>query len=165
MDEKDETPFRRNRRQWFTAEQKWALLLEYDQCLERGAKSAFCRRVGIDPVTPREWMNQREDGRLLDPATVEAMDDPKHRRQRRLSWDERQELEKLRRDNQSLGRKLEQSEAAVDVLGKAAALLEALAKSAENSEEPIAPPPTPGRPAWLSDPDTSKLPWIPPKNS
>ena len=159
---KDElqVPFRATRQQWFTAEQKWALLLEYDQCLERGSKSAFCRRVGIHTVTPREWLRQRAEGRLVDPATVEDMKKP----QRRLGWDERQELERLRRDNKSLERQLEQSEAAVDVLGKAAALLEALAKSAE-PRGATTQPHQPGRPAWLSDPDTSSLPSIPPKNS
>lgn len=158
MKDEQQVPFRASRQQWFTAEQKWALLVEYDQCLDRGSKSAFCRRVGINTVTPREWLRQRADGRLIDPATVEDMKKP----QRHLGWDERQELERLRRDNQSLERQLEQSEAAVDVLGKAAALLEALAKSAEPQQ-----PKThlPGRPAWLSDPDTSKLPSIPPKNS
>lgn len=160
MEEQCEVPFRVNRRQWFTAEQKWLLLLEYDQCLARGSKSAFCRRVGIDPVTPVEWLRQRADGRLVDPATVDDMKKP----QKRLGWDERQELEQLRRRNTSLERQLEQSEAAVDVLGKAAALLEALAKSAEISEQEESPV-RPGMPAWLSDPDTSALPSIPRKNS
>ena len=97
----------------------------------------------------------------LDPATVEDM----KKSQRHLGWEERQELERLRRDNKSLERQLEQSEAAVDVLGKAAALLEALAKSAEPQESSTPPPHRPGRPAWLNDPDTSRLPSIPPRNS
>ncbi len=160
MDGQQEVPFRTSRQKWFTAEQKWALLLEYDQCLDRGSKSAFCRRVGIWKGTPLEWLRQRADGRLVDPATVENMTKPRGR----PSWDERQELERLRRENESLQRRLEQSEAAADVLGKAAALLEALSKSAEN-EQPRQSPPLPGRPGWLSDPDTSRLPSIPPKNS
>ncbi len=164
MAEQREVPFRATRETHFTEEQKWLLLVEYDQCLERGSKSAFCRRVGIDPVTPGQWLRQRADGRLVDPATVEDMKDEKHREKRRLDWDERSELEQLRRRNTSLEIKLEQSEAAVDVLGKAAALLEALAKSA-NNEPPTDPPTRPGRPGWLSDPDTSRLPSIPRKNS
>lgn len=159
-----EVPFRNSRGTHFTQEQKWLLLLEYDQCLERGSKSAFCRRVGIWAGTAREWLRQRADGRLVAPDTVEDMKDEKRLEQRRLGWDERQELEQLRRRNASLERRLEQSEAAVDVLGKAAALLEALAKSAEN-QELEEPPIQPGMPAWLSDPDTSKLPLIPRKNS
>lgn len=156
-----EVPFRVTRGQNFTAEQKWVLLLEYDQCLDRGSKSAFCRRIGLNPSTPREWLRLRSTGELRDPATVEDMKKP----QRHLGWEERQELERLRRDNTLLERQLEQSEAAVDVLGKAAALLEALAKSAEPQEIMTSPPQRPGRPAWLSDPDTSKLPPIPLKNS
>lgn len=159
MKDEQEVPFRDSRRSWFTQEQKWALLLEYDKCLDRGAKSAFCRRVGISHVTPREWARQRADGRLVDPATVESVKQP----QRRLDRDERHELERLRRQNASLQRQLEQSEAAVEVLGKAAALLEALAKSATAEEAPAEP--QPGRPQWLSDPDTSTLPQIPPKSS
>lgn len=160
MDQERGVPFRATRGTHFTQEQKWLLLVEYDQCLERGSKSAFCRRVGIDPVTPRQWMRQRADGRLVDPATVVTMTKPVGR----PSWDERQELERLRRRNAFLERRLEQSEAAVDVLGKAAALLEALAKSAE-TEQSSQPPPVPGRPGWLNDPDISRLPSIPPKNS
>lgn len=160
MKDEQQVPFRASRRKWFTAEQKWALLLEYDQCLDRGSKSAFCRRIGIDPVTPREWLRQRADGQLVEPANVVDVTKPRGR----PGWDERQELERLRRENELLQRRLEQSEAAADVLGKAAALLEALAKSAE-TEQPRQPPPLPGRPGWLSDPDTCRLPSIPPKNS
>jgi len=164
MDEQRVVPFRATRGTHFTEEQKWLLLVEYDKCLERGSKSAFCRRVGIDPVTPRQWVAQRADGRLMDPATVEDMKDDKQREKLRLNWDERRELDQLRRRNTSLEQKLEQSEAAVDVLGKAAALLEALAKSA-NNETSTTQTQQPGRPGWLSDPDTSKLPLIPRKNS
>ena len=61
-------------------------------------------------------------------------------------------------------RELEQSRTAADILGKAAALLEGLAKGAEQAtvEEP---PLEPGRPEWLSGPDTSRLPSIPPRPS
>lgn len=158
-DQEQEVPFRATRQSRFTPEQKWALLLEYDKCLDRGSKSAFCRRVGIHKATAWEWARQRAEGRLVDPATVEKVTKPRGR----LDWDERQELERLRRQNQSLKQQLDQSEAAVDVLGKAAALLEALVKSA-TPQEP-APDPLPGRPAWLNDPDTSRLPSIPPRNS
>lgn len=163
-DVEQRVPFRSSRRSWFTAEQKWALLLEYDQCLDRGAKSAFCRRVGIATRTPGEWLRLRAEGRLVDPVSVEAVDENPGQRRRRLDWQERQEFERLRAENQSLQIKLDQSEAAVEVLGKASALLEALAKSAA-PQETASPPPPPGRPEWLSDPDTSRLPVIPPPNS
>ena len=161
MESEVEVPFRNSRQESFTAEQKWALLLEYDKCLERGSKSAFCRRVGIDRVTPGVWLRQRASGILKDPATVEAMAKPK-KRPGALSFEERQELEALRRDNEKLKQRLVQEEAAVEILGKAAALLESLAKSA-----PVGPTPepTPGRPEWLQDPDTSRLPQIPSKPS
>ncbi|OYX50416.1 MAG: hypothetical protein B7Y93_09450 [Micrococcales bacterium 32-70-13] len=157
-------PFRPSKRHHFTAAQKWALLLEWDQCLDRGAKTAFCRRIGVWTGTPWEWARQRADGRLQDPATVESMSEEPKGYTPRLNFEERQELARLRREKQRLERELEQSQAAVDILGKAAALLESLAKSAEQPPT-TEPEPTPGRPAWLQGPDTSQLPPIPPRPS
>lgn len=160
MNELAEVPFRPSRQHHFTSAQKWALLLEWDQCLDRGSKAEFCRRIGVWNGTPLEWSRQRADGRLQDPATVGSMNkDPK--KDSRLSAEERRELQQLRRENQRLERELEQSQAAVDILGKAAALLESLAKSADQ----LPPEPKPGRPAWLQGPDTSQLPPIPPRPS
>lgn len=165
MEEKIEeaVPFRASRRHWFTPAQKWALLQEWDQCLDWGAKAAFCRRIGVWSGTPAEWVRQRADGRLQDPATVEDMNKQKPKSASRLNYQERQELQRLRRENQRLERELEQSESVVEILGKAAALLESLAKSAEPTVPE--PEPQPGRPAWLQGPDTSKLPSIPPESS
>lgn len=157
----DEVPFRPSRQSWFTDEQRWALLQEYDQCVERGAKSAFLRRVAVTPYSMRKWARWRDEGRLMDPATK-----PSTTRLGRntLNSDERQELVRLRRDNDRLKRELEQSQTAVELLGKAAALLEGLAKSAKPEQEQE-PEPSPGMPAWLSDPDTSRLPQIPSRPS
>lgn len=153
-------PFRPTKQARFTAAQKWALLLEYDKCFDRGTKAEFCRRIGVWSGTPLVWLRARAEGRLRDPATVEPMNKP-----RRLTATERQELERLRRENELLKNRLDQSESAVEVLGKAAALLEALAKSAHHSTQEPLPDPQPGRPDWLQGPDTSKLPQIPPWSS
>lgn len=155
----DEVPFRPSRHAAFTDEQRWALLLEHDQCLERGAKAAFLRRVGVTPFSIKKWSMWRDAGRLVDPATKEPTTVARHV----LKYDERVELERLRRENQRLQQELEQSQSAVELLGKAAALLEGLAKSAgPNQEEP---PPRAGMPDWLRDPDTSRLPPIPSRPS
>lgn len=156
----ESVPFRQSRNQNFTNAQKWALLEEWDQCLERGAKAAFCRRIGVWRGTPDEWARQRADGRLRAPVSVESMTENSDSR-RAASWDEREELRRLRSENERLKNKLEQSEAAVEILGKAAALLESMAKGAELSD-PVAEP-RPGRPAWLDGEDGSGLPSIPPR--
>ena len=87
------------------------------------------------------------------------MKDKRNQAARRLGWDEREELKRLRVENQRLQNKLEQSEAAVEILGKAAALLESMAKGAQLSE-PV-PEPRPGMPQWLRNDDGSSLPQIP----
>lgn len=158
----EKPPFRESRGQHFTDAQKWALLQEWDQCFEWGSKSAFCRRVGVWSGTPTEWARQRADGRLKPPVSVEVMDnDKKKEAARRLPWEEREELKRLRAENQRLHTKLQQSEAAVEILGKAAALLDSMAKGAELTD-PV-PEPIPGMPAWLRNDDGSSLPQIPPR--
>ncbi|MNL83375.1 hypothetical protein D3C87_2110070 [compost metagenome] len=57
-------------------------------------------------------------------------------------------MKRLRRENEKLKAKLEKSEAAVDILGKASALLEALARSA-TATDPHLEEKEPGRPQWL----------------
>lgn len=161
MAEQDQRPpFRTSRNQNFTDAQKWALLEEWDQCLERGSKAAFCRRIGVWSGTPYQWARQRADGRLKPPVSVESMEKDKSAKWRRLPWEEREELKRLRAENQRLQNRLEQSEAAVEILGKAAALLDSMAKGAELSD-PV-PEPRPGMPAWLRNDDGSSLPPIPP---
>ena len=160
----EQVPFRPSRRHRFTDAQKWALLQEWDQCLDRGAKAEFCRRVGIWSGTPREWARQRADGRLQDPATVEAMNEKPKAHTPRLNYEERQELARLRKENERLAGRLQQSQDAVEILGKAAALLESLAKGADQPSIPE-PEPKPGRPAWMQHPDTARLPPIPPAHS
>lgn len=163
MEFETEVPFRSSRSEKFTAEQKWALLLEYDKCLDRGSKAAFCRRVGIWTGTPRQWARDRAEGTLKDPASLENVKMSKKSADRALAFEERQELESLRTQNRKLNDRLIQEQAAVEILGKAAALLESLTRSAEQTQPE--PEPMPGRPEWLQGPDTSRLPQIPSKHS
>jgi hypothetical protein len=62
-----EIPARASKLHSYSKEQRWALLLEHDKCLDRGAKAAFYRAVGIHSSTIRTWMMARESGRLLPP--------------------------------------------------------------------------------------------------
>ena len=65
---------------------------------------------------------------------------------------DRDELKRLRTENERLKKKLEKSEAAVEILEKAAALLDAMARSAA-ATDPHLDEPEPGRPEWLKKPD------------
>ncbi|WP_035750416.1 hypothetical protein [Arthrobacter sp. 35W] len=142
-----EIPQRPSRNHSFSKEQKWSLLLEYDKCLDRGAKAAFCRTVGLTAGTMRDWAIAREQGRLMPPGTAGKSTKPEM-----SGWmnnRDRDELNRLRRENETLRAKLEKSEAAVDILGKASALLDALARSA-TATDPHLEGPVPGRPDWLA---------------
>jgi transposase len=140
-----DVPVRASRRQHFTAAQRWELLIEFDKCTDRGAKAAFFARVQVDPTTVYDWMRARADGRLVAPAVQPV------RGRKQMSSEERAELARLRAENEALRDKLATSEEAVEILGKASALLEAAAKSARNRTRtpPPAPEPEAGWPQWL----------------
>lgn len=141
-----EVPQRPSRNHRFSRAQKWQLLLEYDKCLDRGAKAAFCRAVGVQPRTMRDWATARERGGMVPPPEVGSPQ--KADGKRWMNGRDRDELNRLRKENEKLKAKLEKSEAAVDILGKASALLEALARSA-TATDPHLDEKEPGRPKWL----------------
>ncbi|NKX56960.1 hypothetical protein HGG74_21100 [Arthrobacter sp. E918] len=148
-----ELPVRPSRQHRFTAEERWALLQEYDKCIDQGSKAAFCRTVGINARTARDWARAREAGLLKPPGS--AGRSAAYVKGGLMDKRDRAELERLRRENAALRKKLEQSEAAVDVLGKASALLESLARSAQAAQEPEVPEEeTRGLPDWLQKPGT-----------
>jgi hypothetical protein len=134
-------PSRVSNRSHFTLAQKHAILDEYDKCLERGSRIAFCRAVGIGDNTIRLWARQREAGELRSKAAPGSED-------QRLNAGDKQQLKRVLKENEILKAKLARSEAAVDILGKASALLDAMAKSAA-ATDPKLPEPEPGRPEWL----------------
>jgi transposase len=120
--------------------------------LGSGSKAGFCRRVQVHSSTFRDWLAARDEGRLVPSVTPSG---PKER----SAWmnaRERVELKRLKTENERLKKKLEKSEAAVEILGKAAALLDAMARSAA-ATDPHLEEQKPGRPEWLkkSDDETS----------
>ncbi|WP_298592245.1 hypothetical protein, partial [uncultured Kocuria sp.] len=142
-----DVPVRVSRRQHFSAAQRWELLIEFDKCTGRGAKAAFFAHVGVNPKTVSAWARARAEGRLVDPGLVVQP----VRGRKEMSAEERAELARLRAENQVLQGKLAASQEAVEILGKASALLEAAAKSARartRAPEP-APEPETGWPQWL----------------
>jgi len=128
-----ELPQRLNSKQHFTPTQRIAILAEWEKHAvtgaEIGAKSAFCRRVGIDTKTLSRWVIDKRNGLLVET----------DRRQYRyvLTKQERIEFLRLQKENAILKAQLEQSESAVEVLGKASELLSALAKSSQIRTPPL----------------------------
>lgn len=130
----------------FTVRERLAIVAEYEACLEPGEKSALCRRLGVNPSTVARWVRQKRDGLLVDAPGKQNSHMMKHR--------DRVEYERLKRENEALKAKLAQTEGAVEVLGKASALLEALARSATPpapSQEQQIPPAFVRRPGASSE--------------
>lgn len=112
-------PAAKPRRRTFTAEKKLALVAEYDAA-DREGKGALLRREAIYTSHISEWRKQRERGSLSGPLP----------RQRKSA--EQVELERLRKRNEKLEAELAKTQLALDITGKAHALLELLSESADN---------------------------------
>ena len=113
----------RPRRRRFSPEYKLAILAEYDRLTEPGDKGALLRREGLYTSHIVEWRRAREAGVLAGLAA-------QGRRPRRTS--EQVELERVRRRNQRLEAELARTRAALEIVGKAHALLEPLSESADS---------------------------------
>ena len=105
----------RPQRRSFTPEYKAAIVDEYD-ALERGSpeRGALLRREGLYTSHISEWRRQRDAGGLAGLA-------PPPRRPGKSA--EQRELERLRRPNAQLEGELERTKLALDITGKAHALL------------------------------------------
>ncbi len=112
----------RPRRRAFTAEYKAAILAEYDGLAEPGARGALLRREGLYSSHLTEWRRARDAGALagLTPAQRAAKRSP-----------EQAEIERLRSRAERAEAELAKTKAALEVVGKAHALLELLSESAD----------------------------------
>lgn len=118
----------RPKRRSFTPEYKLSILEQLDAMSDPSARAALVRREGLYSSHVAEWRKAREAGALeglagkgrprRHPAEVEA--------------------DRLRRQNERLRRELHKTQAALDIVGKAHALLEALSESAA-SDDPKSP--------------------------
>jgi transposase len=111
----------RPRRRSFTAEYKLAILAEYEAA-EPGERGALLRREGLYSSHLVEWRRARDAGAL---AGLQA---PPRAVKR---TPEQVELERLRREKAKVEAELARTKAALDVVGKAHALLELLSESAD----------------------------------
>jgi transposase len=111
----------RPRRRAFTAQYKLAILAEYDAC-EPGAKGALLRREGLYSSHLVEWRRARDAGALAGLADKPR---PPARSQAQ------RESDRLKADNERLRAELARTKAALEVVGKAHALLALLSESAD----------------------------------
>src|SRR5512143_153693 len=104
----------RPRRRVFTPEYKLAILAEYDQLTEPGARGALLRREGLYSSHLVEWRRARDAG-ALDALAAQG--------QRPGKSAEQAEIERRRRRAERAEAELAKTKAALDVVGKAHALL------------------------------------------
>ncbi len=121
MDEID--PAARPRRRSFTAAEKHAYLDAYDALAKGSAeRGALLRREGLYSSHMSEWRKQRDTGALAGLATKGRVD-------RRSAGDV--ELGRSRRQVARLEAELERTKMALEIMGKAHALLELISESAD----------------------------------
>jgi transposase-like protein len=114
----------------FSPEYKLAIVTEYENA-PNGEKGAILRREGLYSSHVIEWTRARDAGALTG-----GPEDPVASPKRPKKSAEQVELEKLRRQNGKLKSDLAKTRMALDIMGKAHALLEGLSESAENDEPP-----------------------------
>jgi transposase-like protein len=117
-------PAARPQRRRFTAEYKQAILAEYEAAPD-GEKGSVLRREGLYSSQITEWRQARDAGVLGALQT-------RTRGSKRSATDV--ELEKLKRKHQRTELELTRTKMALDIMGKASALLESLAESAESDK-------------------------------
>ena len=115
------------RRRSFSAEYKLAMIEAYDACIGDGDKGALLRREGLYSSHIVEWRRAR------DAAAVEGLS-PRFRQSR--TTPEAVALAKANRRIERLEADLAKHKLALDIAGKAHALLEMLAESAAPESKP-----------------------------
>ncbi|GAA3690046.1 hypothetical protein GCM10022267_90850 [Lentzea roselyniae] len=114
------------RRRAFSAPEKLAHLSAYEQACEHGDGGGYLRREGLYSSLISEWRKQRDAGVLAGKAPGEKVG--------RLSA-EQTEIARLTRENARLSKRLDTTEAALEIMGKAHALLESLSERADSDEQ------------------------------
>lgn len=118
----------------FTIGFKLEFLQLWDQAIERGAKTRLLREYGLAGSVVREWKYARDRGDFEAGMVHAARKSP----QMSKESENRAELARLRAENKQLRQKVQQAEAAQDILGKAFGLLEGITKQPE--PDPQIPP-------------------------
>jgi transposase len=120
-------PSPRPSRRSFSVEYKLAIVAEYENA-PNGEKGAVLRREGLYSSHVIEWTRARDAGAL------EGVADSRRSVRRPKKSAEAAELERLRARNAKLESDLAKTRTALDIMGKAHALLEQLSESADDQE-------------------------------
>src|SRR3984957_6022580 len=123
-----QSPHRPQRRR-FTAEYKLAILADYDRLEANGEKGALLRREGLHTSHLAEWRRAREAGTLRGPRAAAASRSPR-------PSGETAALTKANNKVARLEAELAKNRLALEIMGKAHALLEMLAESADPDSKP-----------------------------
>jgi transposase len=126
MDSTHPRPDGPRRRRAFTASDKLAHLSAYERACEGGEGGAYLRREGLYSSLISEWRKQRDAGVLAGKWPSEKVG--------RLTA-EQAEIARLTRELARANKRLATTEAALDIMGKAHALLETLSESADSDEQ------------------------------
>ncbi|WP_024332902.1 transposase [Gordonia hirsuta] len=113
------------RRRTFTPAAKLAHLAAYEQACKSNEGGAYLRREGLYSSLISEWRKQRDAG-VLDGKPAGA-------KIGKLTA-EQAEIARLKRELARANKRLETTETALDIMGKAHALLESLSESADTDE-------------------------------
>jgi transposase len=113
------------RRRTFTPAEKLAHLVAYDQACQSGQGGAYLRREGMYSSQITEWRKLRDGGLLEGKTPGEKVG--------RLS-PEQAEIARLKAQLAKSERRLVITEAALDIMGKAHALLEEISQSADDDD-------------------------------
>ena len=127
-----EGPSPRPSRRSFSPEYKLAIVTEYENA-PNGEKGAILRREGLYSSHVIEWTRARDAGALEGAACFQRSEKPPKQSV------EAAELERLRVRNAKLEAELRRTRTALDIMGKAHALLEQLSESADDQEPPMPP--------------------------
>lgn len=114
------------RRRSFTAEQKLAYVAAYEQAMAEGEGGAYLRREGLYSSLMSEWRRLRDAGVLEGKGPGQSVGRPSK---------DQAEIARLRRRLEVTQRRLEGTQTALDIMGKAHALLETISESAPEDEQ------------------------------
>jgi transposase len=114
------------RRRAFTASDKLTHLSAYEQACQHGEGGAYLRREGLYSSLISEWRKQRDAGVLAGKRPGERVG--------RLTA-EQAEIARLTRELARANKRLSTTEVALEIMGKAHALLESLSERADSDEQ------------------------------
>jgi transposase len=114
------------RRRAFTSSEKLAHLDAYEAACEQHDGGGYLRREGLYSSLISEWRKQRDAGVLAGKKPGAKVG--------RLSA-EQAEIARLTQENARLNKRLNTTETALDIMGKAHALLESLSERADSDEK------------------------------